>query len=91
MKPAEFAATVYESIAVDNTSTYTDSALLAHTEAEKGPDTYWKELPSLFGEGHERIRFEADLMLTRRVFGRKSASHAGLPRTCKASPMEVTQ
>lgn len=45
----------------------------------------------MFGEGHERIRSEADLMLKVRVFGRKSASHAGFPRTCKASPMEVTQ
>ena len=45
----------------------------------------------MFGEGHERVRSEADLMLKARVFGRKSASHAGFPRTCKASLMKATQ
>ena len=46
MRPADFSVTVYESIAVEITSTYTDGSLLANREPEKGPDTYWKELPS---------------------------------------------
>lgn len=45
----------------------------------------------MFGEGRERVRRQADLMPMGRVFGRKSASHGGFPRTCKASLMEVTQ